>query len=150
MNTPKSKADVDPNFDKQLRALKEHARDAAEAGKTADQEKWHRPTGWNGDPTDVDGLGTPFDRKKANDDLVAAISDQDNPGVTGDVVATTLMIDALAVMERAFRVRHTLRRVRGAAHRLGRLGGQGDDKGPFIQLGVEHVRNVVKQAKKPA
>jgi hypothetical protein len=41
-----------------------------------------------------------------------------------------------------------MRRVRATAHVMGRDKGQGDDAGPFIQLGVEYVRGILKQAKK--
>lgn len=146
---PTSKADMDPNFEKHLRGLKDHAKDQEyENRRKGNQVKWYRPVGWNGDPFDYAGLHTPFDRKKANENLLDAIKDGNEPGTTGDVVACSVMIGVLAVQERAFRVRHTLRRCRATAHTLGRAKGQGDDKGPFVQLGIEYVRGILKQAKK--
>lgn len=145
---PKSKADMDPNFEKRFRDLKLHALDQHAQGKSGGQIRQFRPDGWNGDPFDVEGLSEPFKRDKANDDLVAAISNGDAPGTTGDVVACSVMINQLSVMERAFRVRHTMRRCRAQAHQLGRQRGHGDDKGPFVQLGIEYVRSLLKQAKK--
>jgi len=139
---------MDPNFEKQFRRLKKSAKDQHEQGKKGGQVKQFRPEGWNGDPFDYEGLSEPFNRDKANDDLVAAISDGDAPGTTGDVVVCSVMINQLSIMERAFRVRHTMRRCRAQAQQLGRQRGHGDDKGPFIQLGVEYARALLKQAKK--
>lgn len=146
---PQSKANMDPNFEKQLRKLKKGAKDKSEKLKKAGQVKHDRPESWSGDPFDYEGMKEPFKRDKANDDLVSAIQDQNSPGTTGDVVACSVMINQLATLERAFRVRHTLRRCRATAHSAGRHRGQGDDKGPFNQLGIEYVRALLKQAKKP-
>lgn len=144
---PKSKADMDPKYEKQFRALKLHAAAKAEAMQVGGQVPYFRPFGWNGDPTDLEGLSVPFDRTVANQGLIAAISDHLNPGTTGDVVACSVMINELSVMERAFRTRHTLKRCRGSAHTAGRLAGHGTDTGPYTQLGIEYVRSILKQAK---
>jgi hypothetical protein len=148
MANPQSKADMDPSFERQLRQLKAHAASQYTARSTGGQNTWYRPVNWNGDPSDFDGLSDPFNRDTSNDALVNAISDAKNPGTVGDVVACSIMINYLSVLERGFRVRHTLRRVRATAHMMGREKGQGDDQGPFIQLGVEYVRGVLKQSKK--
>lgn len=144
---PKSKSDMDPNYEKQFRALKLHAAAKASAIQSGGQVPHFKPFGWNGDPTDIEGLSVPFDRAVANQGLVDAIADHLNPGTTGDVVACSVMINELSVMERAFRTRQTLRRCRGAAHTAGRLAGHGTDTGPYTQLGVEYVRSILKQAK---
>lgn len=148
MATPQSKSAMDPNFEKQLRGLKDHSKSQYEARQSGGQTGWYRPKNWDGDPTNLEGLGVPFDRGTANDALVSAISDAKSPGTTGDVVACSVMINYLSVLERAFRVRHTMRRVRATAHVMGRDKGHGDDAGPFIQLGLEYVRGILKQAKK--
>lgn len=147
MPTPKSVVTMDPNFEKQLRRLKAAAAAAYAGGSTGGQVPNYTPVGWNGDPFDYAGLGVPFSRAAANDGMVKAMADAANPGTTGDVVAGAVMVNELAVMERAFRVRHTLRRCRATAHALGRKRGQGADTGPFVQLGVEYVRGILKQAK---
>lgn len=147
MAKPSSKASMDPTFEKQVRKLKTAAKAEHDAGVVGEQVKWFRPENWAGNPLDLDALSDPFDRTKANQDYTDAVSDAANPGVNGDVVATTTMIDYLGVMERAFRTRHTLRRCRATAHALGRKRGQGDDRGPFVQLGIEYIRSVLKQAK---
>ena len=71
---PKSKADVDPNFEKQVRALKTGDKDNGEAVATGGQVAWFRPEGWNGDVFDYDGMHTPFDRQAANQQFVQSIS----------------------------------------------------------------------------
>lgn len=146
---PVSKVNMDPNFEKQLRKLRTDAAAEAAGRITGDQVKWDRPDGWAGDPFDYDGLHTPFSREQANQEMVLAIKDAKNPGTTGDVVAASTMINRLSCMERAFKVRHTLRRCRGTAHLASRKQGHGSEKGPYAQLGTEYVRALLRQAKKP-
>lgn len=148
--TPTAKAEVDPNFEKRLRDLKTHAKTEAAARPKGQPVKWFRPQGWNGDPHDWEGLGEPFDRTKANTDYENAVKQPDQPGTSGDIAATTTMIEELAAMERAFRVRHTLRRPRAVAHMLGRKQGHGSDQGPLIVSGLEYVRSLLARAKQPA
>lgn len=147
--TPTSVATMDPNFEQRFRELKTHAQKQGQAIQSTQQRKNFRPKTWSGDPFDYEAMSVPFKRDKANQDLVKAISDATAPGTTGDVVVTTTMLDQLAGMERAFRVRHTLRRCRATAHNVGRMIGHGDDKGPIIQLSVEYVRALLRQASKP-
>lgn len=144
---PQSKAVMDANYEKQFRALRDHAAAKATALQVGGQATYFRPYGWNGDPTDIEAMSVPFARDTANQGLIDAISDHLNPGTTGDVVACSIMINELSVMERAFRTRQTLRRCRGTAHTAGRLTGHGKDTGPYTQLGVEYIRSTLKQAK---
>ncbi len=129
--------------------MKDTSRSKATGLKSTGQVKRFKPDGWDGNPQDYEAMATPFSRAKANQDLVAAISNHLAPGTTGDVVVCSTMINHLSVMERAFRARHTLRRCRATAHVAGRLTGHGNDKGPFIQLGVEYARALLASAKKP-
>ena len=149
MADPVSRINMDPNFEKRLRDLRDHAAEQSTAVRDGGQRTYMTPEDWNGDPLDVEGLSVPFARTQANQQMIEAMADQSNPGTTGDVVAASLMISELAVMERAFRVRHTMRRPRAAAHTAARRQGHGSDTGPLIQLGVEYVRSVIQQAKKP-
>ncbi len=145
----KSVAQVDPNFEKQVRALKLHQRARAASLASGGQVTWYRPAGWTGDPFDYEAMHVAFNRDQANADAVKSMEDGANPGTTGDVIACVTMIDFLAVHERAFKTRHTLTRTRAAAHAAGRARGQGDDKGPYGQLALEYVRSILAQAKKP-
>jgi hypothetical protein len=144
----KSKADMDPNYEKRCRDLQAHAEREYQARKLGNQVPWFRPASWGGDPFDYDAMHPPFARDKANADFLAAVSNPADPGTTGDVELTTTEADALATMERAFRVRHTLRRPRAVAHLLSRKQGHGDPPGPLIALYVEHVRSLLTMAKK--
>lgn len=139
---------MDPNFEKRLRDLQQAAKAEYEGQSSgAGTTHWFRPQEWTGDVFKLEALHEPFDRKKANEDYQKAVKDPEAPGTTGDVVATTTMIDYLAAMEAAFRVRHTMRRPRAMAHMLGRKRGHGSEKGPLIQCGVEYLRGVLKQSK---
>lgn len=142
-----SKAQMDSNFEKRLRECQATAADEAAARLANNQTMWHRPAGWAGDPFDFSGMGTPFDRSSLTQDYLSAVKDPEAPGTTGDVVATTTMIEVLSGMERALRVRHTLRRPRAMAHLIARKRAQGEDSGVFVQAGLEYLRNVLKQAK---
>lgn len=149
MPTPKptAKADIDPKYEKILRAIKEHAQSEADQRRKGEGVRWFRPTDFTGGEFDFGAMSAPFSRQKANDDYKKSVQDASAPGVSGDIVATTTMIDCLSVMERAFRQRHTMRRVRATAHMAGRKKGQGNDKGPFVQNYLEYIRSVVKQSK---
>lgn len=140
---------MDPNYEKQLRKRRTDAEEEYAARQTGGQARWDRPVGWSGDPFDYDGMHAAFNRDKANQDLVDAVKDPASPGTTGDVVACSTMINRLSVAERAFKVRHTMRRCRAVAHMLGRKKGHGSPTGPYTQLGVEYVRALLRQAKKP-
>lgn len=140
---------MDQTFEQRFRNLKEHAKTTGDDLLQGKQRKYFRPEGWAGDPLDIEAMSPPFKREQVNQQLIQAIADQENPGTTGDVIAASVMINELAVMERAFRARHSLRRCRATAHVVGRLQGHGDDKGPLIQLATEYVRAVLRQAKKP-
>lgn len=144
--TPKSKADVDPNFEKRIRDVKNHAAAEAESQDTGQQTKWFRPQGWDGNVFDTEGMATAYSREAANQSFLEAVKDPENPGTTGDVVATLTMISTLAGMERAARLRH-MRRPRAIAHMLGRKAGHGDDRGPLVQCNLEYVRGTLKQGK---
>ncbi len=147
MADPQSKVDMDPKYEKQLRKRKQDAKKEADKRKQAKGAAWDRPEGWSGDTANYTDMHTPHDRQNANDGLIAAISKPSAPGTTGDVVAASIMINRLSVMERAFKVRHTLRRCRGMAHVIGRKLGHGNDNGPYGRLGVEYVRAVIQQSK---
>lgn len=145
--TPRS--DVDPNFETQLKALRDWSGDDAVALIEGTQTNWMRPAlaDWACDPNDRATLGEPFDRAVANQMVVDATSDPTNAGVSGDIIVGTTQAHYLAVLERSFRVRHTMHRIRGMAHASAREVGHGDNRGAFIQCGLEYVRGLVAQAK---
>ncbi len=146
---PTKKSDIDPNFEKQINARQDDAKQEERARKRNEQVHWMTPTDWQGDPFDWNGMKAPFNRDKANSDYEAAVDDPKSPGNSGDLVATTTQIDYLACMERAFRARHTYgahQFCRPVAQSLGRKKGHGHAKGPFKQSVLQYVRDVLKQA----
>lgn len=144
-----SRVDVDPNLDKQIEALRISVASEAAGIMGGTQIFWTRPdlNGWNGDLADLEGISKPFDRSVSNQQFVAATADPDNPGTTGDLVAATLQVDYLAVMERAFRVRHATTHIRAILHSAARRRGHGSQKGVFKTCVLEYIRRVVKLGK---
>lgn len=147
---PQAKVNMEPNFEKRLRDIQDHAQKEFEARPKGDQVKWFRPENFNGDLTDYQLLGEGFERKQANQEAVDAVKDPNSPGVSGDTVAAVTMIETLAVMERSWRARHTMRRTRAVAHLAGRKKGHGDQTGPILQGNTEYLRRLLAQARKPA
>ena len=152
---PVSTVDIDPNFEDQLRALQAHAARAGYSLRVGGQIPWCRPAGWadpadpdnpGGDPFDYEAMGQAFQRDTANEQFVEAV-DPEAPGVVADLVAATLMIDYLGVLERSFKQRMTLTRVRRYALAAGTAAGQGDEQGVYIQGPLEYLRRVVQHGK---
>lgn len=147
-SNPVSVVDVDPAFEARMRDLQEHAQDEAEQRPQGGQVRWFRPTGWSGDLDDYQAMAVPFDRKELNDLYIQAVTG-DPPGTTGDLVAAGTQIDLLAIMERAFRQRCTMRRSRAMAHAVGRYTGHANPLGVPIGGMLGHIRSIVKQSKTP-
>jgi hypothetical protein len=147
MAEPVSKASMDETFEFRIRDLKHHAALAAAAGVQGGQTPWMRPEGWTTSVFDFEALGKPFSREGANQGYLAAVRDPEKPGVVGDVVATTTMLEVLASLQQSFMVRQTYRRPRATAHMLGRKRGHGSDMGPLSVNYLEYVRAVLAQAK---
>ena len=142
-------ADVDPVFQKQLKTLQTQAAAEADARLTGSQTQWMMPEKyeWSGDLTAIEDLSKPFSRKYSNDKALDAIKDPSKPGTVGDLIVTSTQIDYLAVMERAFRVRHGSGRIRMLLQANARRQGQGQDGGSLVQCPLEYVRALVKQSK---
>lgn len=144
-----SKVDLDPTFERWVRALRAAAEQAALKLSAGLAAPWMLPLsgGWPEDLFDWDGLSEAFSRAELNEAFVSAIRDAEDPGVVGDLISATTMIEYLAVAERAFRARHTMRRPRAFAHALGRLQGHGHEKGTLTKTALEYVRGLVQQSK---
>lgn len=139
---------MDPVFEALVRGLRDGYRASADAARSGGQVRWDAPPlrGWSGSPDDVEGMSSPFDRSAANADFARAVADPDDPGTTGDLVASALQAHYAAVAERAFRLRR-LRGVRAAAHAAARAAALGDDNGPLMRGAVENVRDVLARGK---
>jgi len=149
MAQAQAKADVDPNFETQVKELQQQNQQLVPEALKGAQPKWLMPKkeGWSGDLFDWEGMHKAFNRDKSNEDFKKAIEDAKSPGTTGDLAVTTTQIDILAVMERAFRARHTMGRPRAFAHAMARRKGHGNDKGPLVQCQLEYVRGLVKESR---
>lgn len=147
--TVKSRVDVDPVFERQIRALRAACAGVARSVLSGDRPRWMTPElfDWSGDTNDWDGMSAAFDRSQANEQFAAAIADAGNPGTVADLMAATTMIDYLGCMERAYRARHALPANRAALHMASRLAGHGDERGALTVCGLEYVRRLVRQAK---
>lgn len=86
---PTSVVDVDPNFELQLRRLRDQAQERAEQLSEGGQVHWMRPLGWDGNPFDFESMALPFSREVANQQFVQATSSGQAPGVAGDLIAAT-------------------------------------------------------------
>jgi hypothetical protein len=145
--TPKSKVDVDPNFEMRVRDLQQQAASAAPALTNGNQVQWFRPGDWKGDVFDYEGFKEPFTTEDAENGFVDANKDPNNPGTTGDLITAITQIDYMDCMERAFRARNAYPLPRAMALMAGRKTGHGDPKGTFIETATEYVRRLAKQAK---
>lgn len=151
-NKPISRANMDPNYEKRCRDFQNAALVEASSLAVGNAPIWFRPEGWDGrlsGPDYLKNMAIPFSRDASSNDYLEAVKDPKNPGTSGDVVVTTIMAETLSVMERAFRARHTLRRVRATCHVVGRKLAQGQATGAFIQSNVEFVRSLLAATKEP-
>lgn len=148
MAKAQSKADVGDRFSRQLDALVETGKSTAKSLRGEDR-RLHTDVDkgdWDGDLTDLSGISSAFSREEHSEDVVEAIKNVDEPGVIGDLIASAMQGDYLAMQERAFRSRHTSvvrRRLQAAARRAG----HGDDRGLFKRGVLGYVESVLKQSK---
>ena len=138
---PSTKAQIDPNFQKQVQKLVQDAARRAAAIEGAPPAAMV-PEDWDGDVRNIVGLGEPFDRQDLNQQYADAHQDAAAPGTVGDVVAIKLQIDYLAMMERSFRIRHSSP-IRDICHMFARHKGHGNGKGVFQNQVLGHVQDAI-------
>ena len=144
---PVAKANMDPNFENRLRDHRTWAEVTGEELAKSGAVPWFRPEGWNRDINDIHGVSAPFNPATATQNFLDAVTDAKSPGTTGDVVATTNMVSALATMERAFRARHLLRRPRATVHASGRFQSHGAEVGVFTAAYIETMRRILEEGR---
>lgn len=145
---PQSRVKIDPTLEDLLKKLQTSSKEGGDAVTRGQQLKWFRPQGLAADPArDFDAVSTAFSRKKINENGIKAIENPESPGTSGDIVMAATMLGVMSTMERAFRVRHTLRRPRANALAAGRLKGHGNVKGPILQCYLEYLRALEAGAK---
>ncbi len=142
-----SVAAIRSRFRAQLTALQTGAKAAYAAALMQAPRRWFNPDpgAWSGDLSDLPGMSAAFDRSDNSTDYQAAIKDGQNPGVVGDLMASQLQGDYLAVLERAYRARHHSS-VRCLMHAAARYNGHADPKGLFQQGVLGYLANIIKAA----
>lgn len=118
---------IDPAFDNLLEQLRITSQSIDLATSALQQRVWMYPVlnGWSGDPQDVTGMNDAFNRDDLNTMYDSALHTTDGSGHTGDCAASKIMVDYIAVAERAFRTRWASR-IRCMMHAAGRRTGHGD------------------------
>jgi hypothetical protein len=131
-----------------IEELASQSKEESKVRKKNDQVKWMMPPkkGWSGDIFKWQEMHHPFDSDKPNKELVKAVSNPKDPGNVGDLVNTNSQIEYLAMLERAFRARHTMSFPRGIAHASGRRHGQGGDKGPLKFSVLKYLEELQKMS----
>lgn len=144
----KSKSDVRDQFSDQIKALATMAKAQGTSLRGTGQRLQYSPelNGWNGDISNLADVGLPFDRDQHKEDMEAAISDLEEAGTVGDLVASTLQGDVLAALERSYRT-STTSRVRRTIHASARRSGHGHDAGLFLRGYQGFVEGVLKHSK---
>lgn len=143
-----SKAEIRDRFSQQIAAVAD-SMDALGQGQIAQaQRKWPELdlADWNGDLSNLEGVSSAFDRSENGDDVVAAIRDPADPGVTGDLAASILQGDWLAALERAWRSRH-LTRPRLYLHAAARRKGHGHPAGVIRRGMLGLVEGILQKSK---
>jgi hypothetical protein len=151
INAEAKASETDPFFEGLLKKLRSLNEKAWEALSNAQQSAWLMPDlkEWSGDLFDIEGIAEAFKRDKANEQFNDATTDAKSPGVTGDLIVTTLQIAYMEAAERAFRCRHTVRRPRAVMQAMGRLKGHGNNQGTLIQT-LEYIRRLMQESKSKA
>lgn len=142
---PQSKMNPSPVFEKRYEDLMAYSEASLEA-PFGDQILWYRPESLTGDLTDPDAPTESFSRRAINEEAIEALKDPDDPGTTGDIVAAVTMIDALSVMERAYRNRH-MGRIRRLGLVVSRNRGHASSTGVFGFNAIEYARTIIESAK---
>lgn len=142
-----SVSSIQPSFEQAIQAIQQAARDEATAHSNGAAHGWMIPPkqDWSGDLSDLEGMSSVFDRSSLNATYAQALA---IPAASsdGDTVVTQQQVDYLAVMERAFRMRHTMRRPRALAHATARRTGHSNPRGPFGLAVLEYLRRSLQNA----
>ena len=132
-----------------LKSLQSQAAAESQARITGDQACWMMPEdpNWDGRLDDYEGMAAPFDRTEVNQAFDSAVTDGNNPGVVGDLAVASIQVDYLAIMERAFRARHTMSRARTMCHAMARKMGHGSESGPVQKCVIEYILGLLQLAR---
>lgn len=153
-NKPTMKSNIDPLFSRQANALRKQCKEEQSKRRKGEQVKWTMPEkeGWDGDLFKWQEMEKMFGSaggglghgEELGQKYLDAVADSEAPGMSGDIVVIVTQTDYLAMMERAFRSRHTMRRPRAWAHTAGVHNGQGDERGPLYQNTVTYIQGILQ------
>lgn len=147
---PKSsqKSSIAPILNELIDELATQAEKEKDDRKQNKQCQWQMPPkkDWSGNLFKWEELDKPFDSEKPNEELVDSIKDSENPGNVGDLINTNTQIEYLAMMERAFRARHTMTFPRGVAHCSARRNGQSKEGGPLKRSVLKYLEDLQKMS----
>jgi hypothetical protein len=148
MGLAASVASLGTRFAAQLAALTAAASNNFQASTLQQQRQWDSPDRgtWSGNPSDLVGLSQAFDRTANAQDYKNAVRNTEQPGVVGDMMASQIQGDYLAVQERAYRAR-LQSSVRCQLHAGARNYGHGHSAGLFQQGVLGYLLNLLKAAK---
>lgn len=144
----KSTSDIRSRFTKVIEANTQAAKDVEAGLKNKGQIRQHKVdwNGWDGDVFNIMDMGKPWATSEMADDVIKAITDDQSPGVVGDLIASVTQGDWLATQERAFRQRHATK-VRASMHAAARRYGHGHEAGLFAKGAMNYVKQIVKMSK---
>jgi hypothetical protein len=144
------KSQMSEVLSKLIETLSAQCLEAAEARKAGSQAKWVMPSkddsDWQGDLFDFASIVSAFDSSEPNQQFLDAIKDKDSPGVVGDLINCQVSLEYLAVLERAFRQRHTQSFSRSVLHGGARKYGLGRDTGVFKWVILKYLQDVQKMS----
>ena len=138
-------AEVHDRFRDQVAALQAAALAFANSVTAEEQRSWMTLSlnGWAGDPLDVGGISSAFDRDAINQQYAEMLNDPADSGSLGSCLALKLQVDWLAMLERAFRARHATS-VRCAVHSAARRKGHSSGGGVFAVGTLAYVQDIIK------
>jgi hypothetical protein len=140
-------AAVTSNFAGQALALAQVVTTQAQGILQQGRRTWAYPAlnGWAGNPFDIPGIKTAYDRTDANNQYVQATQTAQQPdgGRLADRLAAKLQVDFLAAQERAFRARQASA-VRCTILAAARRQGQGQSSGVYLIL-PDYVADIIAE-----
>lgn len=110
---------LDPVFVQLMTAMLNDAIKASVSGRNQGLSVWFLgdTSLWSGDPLDIASIAAAFSRAKVGTSYSDTLTSED--GTVGDAASCTLQSDYLAMVERAFRMRHSSP-IRSEAHATAR------------------------------
>jgi len=110
------------------------------------QSDWYVPPGEAPDLQDWESLSDSFDRTALVQDMASILESKSSIGVDGDYALVQLQHDFIAVLERAYRLRHSSF-CRCMAMSAGRAAGHGNSGGPIQMLLRGYLERIEKANK---